>query len=219
MKILFLTNELNLQKGGQELANIFLLDNLKKSSFDVKIFNQVFFEETYNYKKMNCDYVVDFRKGFFSKIFEFVRILREIDKKEKFDLILVSANPFSTLLFSFFIFSLRLFKNIPKIHFCHTDPYSSLKYASRIGPILFLFGLIFYRKFDKIVATNEDMKDVFVRKYFVKKDRIEVIPCPYRENLFDLMKESLPEKVKKIPRPWITTITRLEYNQKDPKTL
>lgn len=33
------------------------------------------------------------------------------------------------------------------------------------------------------------------------------------------MKESLPEKVKKIPRPWITTITRLEYNQKDPKTL
>jgi len=214
-KILFLTNDLSLQKGGQELANIFLLNNLN-NKFNFTIVNQQFFEETFNYQKIKFDYNIDFRNGFLRGFLKLIKTLIKLNKKN-FDLILISATPFSTLLFIFIISIFRFFRNKKIIHFCHIDPLSSIFKASRIPFILYPLGLFLYRRFDKIVITNPDMGKSFQKYYFVKKEKLILIPYSLRNNFEKLIKEK-PEK--KLPKGInILTITRLETDQKDPVTL
>jgi len=215
MKIIFLTNDLGLQRGGQELANIFILNNIG-SFCKFTILNQQFFDEERNYNKINFDCNVDFRKSFLKGLFSLVGNIRRINK-DKFDLVLVSANPFSTLLYTFWIAFFGFFTGLPLIHFCHIDPLSSILRASRFPFILYPLGLFLYRRFDKIVVTNPFMAETFKKYYFVDKDKIVMIPYPLRDNFFELLRMK-PEK--KLPKGKnIITVTRLETGQKDPLTL
>jgi len=215
IKVLFLTNDLGSQKGGQELANVFLLGNLCDfCSFT--IFNQQFFKEEWNYKKIDFDINLDFRKGFLDALFDLIKNLRCVNK-ERFDLVLVSATPFSGLLYFFIIKSFFLFRNARIINFCHIDPLSSVLRASRFPFILYPLGLFLYRRLDKIVVTNPFMAETFKKYYFVDKDKIVIIPYPLRDDFFELLRMR-PEK--KLPKGRnIITVTRLETSQKDPLTL
>lgn len=216
-KLLFLTNDLNLS-GGQELANRYFLEMLKKK-FNIYIVNQQFFEETNNYKKIKIDFNVDFRKGFIKNFFYLIKILRKLDRKD-FKVIFISANPFSTLLFAFIIFSFRLFRKTKKIIFSHTDPYYSLFYASRITYILLVLGKIFYKKFNFIIASNTYMKNSFINYYKIKEENIKILPLPIRKEFFNLLKEDFSFALLKInpKRPIFLSVGRL-VKQKDPFTL
>lgn len=218
-KLLFLTNDINLNKGGQELANRYFLEMLKKK-FDVFIVNQQFFEETNNYKKVKIDFNVDFTKGFIKNFFYLIKIMKKLDRQD-FKVIFISANPFSTLLFAFIIFLFRLFKNTKKITFSHLDPYYSLFYGSRITYILLLLGKIFYKKFDFIIASNTDMKNSFINYYKVKEENIKILPYPIRKEFFNLLKEDFSFASLKInpKRPIFLSVGRLTKKQKDPFTL
>jgi glycosyltransferase involved in cell wall biosynthesis len=215
-KVLFLTNDINLQKGGQELASIYLLKVLKKD-FEVFIFNLKFFEDGNHYVHINCNIETNFLKsGFIRGLNYLVNQLKKLNKKIKFDYLLISAAPFSTILFIFIITTINLFPKTKIIHWCHTDPFSSIFQASRIPFILYPLGVWLYRKLDFIVATNPYMMDSFAKYYFIKKEKIKLITIPLRREVNNLLKERVNFNFSK---PVIVTVTRLTTVQKDPITL
>ena len=215
-KLLFLTNDMNLQLGGQGLSNIIILDYLKKD-FDIKILNQQFFKGTSNYREVQVDYNVDFQKSFLVGFLRLKETFKERER-EKFDLIIISANPFSTLVHLFLIELFGFFRKTNKIHFCRIDPISSIFTASRIPFILFPLGFLLYRRLDKIVVQNPQMGDTFEKYYGVDRSKIVLIPNPLRPDYKRLLSDKEKPKIK-ARKPWITTITRLETKQKDPETL
>ncbi len=214
--VLFLTNDINLQKGGQELANKYLVGVLSKK-FNLSIINLKFYPIATHYGKVRLDFEVDFvNLGFLSGFKQLISLLREVLKKNSFDLVVISANPFSTLLLFFILKSHFLFKKLKVVHWCHIDPLSSIFRASRIPFILYPLGLFLYRKFDLIVITNPFMGKVFNNYYFVPKRKMKLITYPLRPD-FD---KKIKEKIKfNFSRPVVVTATRLTQTQKDPATL
>jgi len=215
-KLLFLTNDINLQLGGQGLSNIIILDYLSRD-FKINIVNQQFFKGTSNYREMFVDYNADFRKFFIKGLVSLQKILWRLENKQV-DLIIISASPFSTLIYLFLINSLGIFNNIQQIHFCRIDPLSSIFSASRIPFVLYPLGLLYYRKLDKIVVQNPDMGKTFKKSYRVSDKKITLIPNPVRPDYKKLLSEKGKLKID-ATKPWITTISRLETKQKDPETL
>lgn len=218
-KVLFLTNDINLSKGGQELANRYFLEMLKKK-YNVYIINQQFFEETSNYKKVKVDINIDFRKGFIKHFFDLVKILKKINTQD-FKVIFISAMPFSNLVYAFTIFLFNLFKDTKKILYSHIEPYYSLFYASRITYILLFLGKILYKRIDLILVSNGQMKESFIKYYKVKKEKIVVIPYPLRKEFNNLIKKDIDFDSLKIKpeRPIFLSVGRLESKQKDPWTI
>ncbi|MCS7093309.1 MAG: glycosyltransferase [Patescibacteria group bacterium] len=215
-KVLFLTNDLNLQKGGQELVSKYLIEVFGETN-KLFICNQKFFLEGNHYGYIKSDWEIDFtRKGFIRGIIELVSKLRKISKKQSFNEVVISATPFSTLLYFFFIKMYFLFKRSKFVHWCHVDPLSSLFLGSRIPFVLYPLGLLLYRKFDKIVATNPDMAEKFRKFYFVPKKKITIITLPIRPDFKKLISEKINFNFSK---PVIITVTRLTTVQKDPVTL
>lgn len=215
-KILFLTNDINLQKGGMELANLYLLDILNQKN-KVFIVNQKFFPEGNHYKHIKCHIDIDFyNKGFFAGFKFLMSSLKNLSKKQKFDAIIISSVPFSSLLYLFIIKIFNLFPKTKIIHWCHIDPFSSIFQASRIPFILYPLGVWLYRKIDFIVTTNPYMMDSFVKYFFIKREKIKLITIPLRREVNNLLKERVNFNFSK---PVIVTVTRLTTVQKDPITL
>jgi glycosyltransferase involved in cell wall biosynthesis len=214
-KILFLTNDLNLQLGGQELSNIAILKNLNKH--DVVIINQQFFEENANYSKQKIHQNIDFRKSFIKGVLSLCNTLKFCNK-DKPEQIIVSATPFSTLLYLFFIYNFSMFNKSKVIHFCRIDPLAGIITSSRVPFILYPLGLWLYRKVNVIVVQNPQMGERFKRYYRVDNKNLLLIPNPLRSDYKKMLKTINDSRVK-ASKPWIITITRLENKQKDPVTL
>ncbi|MCM8831998.1 MAG: glycosyltransferase [Candidatus Omnitrophica bacterium] len=216
MKVLFLTNDINLHKGGQQIANKYLLETLKRQ-YKVLVVNLKFFPEAVNYGRINCDTEIDFDKfSFFNGLKDLVSSLKNISTSKNFDRVVISANPFSSILVFSVIKFFNLFKNSKFFHWCHIDPFASILTASRIPFILYPLGLLLYNAFDKVVTTNPYMTKSFEKYYFVPKDKIEMITYPLRPDF----KKLISEKVKlNFSKPVIITLTRLTTIQKDPVTL
>jgi glycosyltransferase involved in cell wall biosynthesis len=215
-KILFLINDINLQKYGMELANIYLLDILNQQN-NVFIINLIFVPEINHHKNIKCNIDINFyNKGFFIGFKFMINFLKNLSKKEKFDSVIISSNHFQSLLYLFIIKIFNLFPKTKIIHWCHTDPFSSIFQASRIPFILYPLGVWLYRKLDFIVATNPYMMDSFAKYYFIKKEKIKLITIPLRREVNNLLKERVNFNFSK---PVIVTVTRLTTVQKDPITL
>lgn len=215
-RLLFLTNDINLQLGGQGLSNIILFDYFKED-FVLTLVNQQFFKGTSNYRMVNADFTANFRKSFFKGLLELFRIIRNLNEYN-FNLIVISSPPFSTLLYLTTIRIFGLFRNSRKVHFCRIDPMSGIFSASRIPYLLFPIGFFLYNTLDKVVIQNPQMGQSFKKYYRVNKSKIILIPNPLRPDYTVLIKDNTKLDFA-ANKPWITTITRLETKQKDPETL
>lgn len=214
-RILFITNDINLGAGGQELANRSVIEILEKDN-DLSIVNLKFFKENSNYNKIKA-IKIDFLEGFIRGLFMYLCFLKAARTKN-YDYILVSASPFSILLSGLLLFIMRYQKNTKVTAYSHVDPYSSLFKISRIPLVLYFASRILYKQFDLIFVTNDEMGKVFYNKFYVNKNKILTIPLTIRKNIYKMSKQKNKYNIRK-KYPIVVSITRLENFQKDVYTL